>query len=284
MDQRKIETLLAVLEKGSFSKAADVLCCTQSAVTQCMNSLEKELGCKVIERTYKGVRLTEAGERLYPFFTELNNNFERLMNEAENIAAGKDRPIRIGAFSSIANTWLPRLIVEYQELYPETSFDVQIGSESIAEWLLNEKIDIALGDELRCKVLNWTPLLEDHFTAIVSEKLFPEEKETISLEELEQHAYVMAPLDRTEEYIAIQPEKMIRVQCENDSVVISMVARGMGVSILPDSCLYDLPGTIRRLTLDQDYKRIIGIATGEHRSKPVLQFAAFIKKHVQEEL
>ncbi|MDO5409633.1 MAG: LysR family transcriptional regulator [Lachnospiraceae bacterium] len=280
MDQRKVETLLAVLCEGSFRRAAEGLCCTQSAVTQAMDSLERELGCKILDRNYRGIRLTAAGERLYPFFLEFDKSCKRLMREAETIASGKNAPVRIGTFSSIASTWLPQLLADYQKIHPEISFDVQIGSDSIREWLLQEKIDIALGDELRCKTLIWTPLIEDYFSALIPKSLFPAEQTTITIEELALHSYVMAPLDCTDYYVDFQPKKSIKVNCEDDSVVISMVSKGFGISILPDSCLWNLPEHVRKLKLLPEYKRIIGMSTSDHANKEIRQFANFIKKKI----
>ena len=64
MDDRKLQVLLATIRTGSFSKAAQELNCTQSAVTQMMNSLEDEINCKVLKRTHSGAKLTLAGEKL----------------------------------------------------------------------------------------------------------------------------------------------------------------------------------------------------------------------------
>lgn len=61
MDNRKLHTLITALRTGSFNKAAQELNCTQSAVTQMMNALENELGCKLLSRSHSGVRLTPAG-------------------------------------------------------------------------------------------------------------------------------------------------------------------------------------------------------------------------------
>ena len=55
MDDRKLTTLLAAVEHGSLSKAAASLGLTQAGVTQMMNSLEEELGCTLLVRTYNGI-------------------------------------------------------------------------------------------------------------------------------------------------------------------------------------------------------------------------------------
>ena len=109
MDDYKIRVLLAALRTGSFRKAALELNCTQSAVTQAMNSFENELGCKVLQRNHNGVRLTPAGEELLPLLMEADASLTRLAERARQVASGASAPLRIGAFSSIASTWLPKL-------------------------------------------------------------------------------------------------------------------------------------------------------------------------------
>lgn len=87
MDHKKIRALLTTLQVGSFSKAAVEMGCTQSAVTQMMNALEKELGCKVLFRNHSGVRLTPAGEVLYPMLVEADSALTNLAERAKIVSA-----------------------------------------------------------------------------------------------------------------------------------------------------------------------------------------------------
>ncbi|MGN0485558.1 MAG: LysR family transcriptional regulator [Lachnospiraceae bacterium] len=66
MDERKLKTFLAAVETGSFNKAADQMNFSQSAVSQMMNSLESELGCRLLVRGNAGIELTAAGRELLP--------------------------------------------------------------------------------------------------------------------------------------------------------------------------------------------------------------------------
>ena len=71
MDIKKYEVLLAVVDKGSFIKAASELGYTQSGITYMMNSLEKECGFPLLQRSNKGVILTLEGERQLPEIRQL---------------------------------------------------------------------------------------------------------------------------------------------------------------------------------------------------------------------
>ena len=64
MDTLKIKTILSAVENKSFSKTAETLSYTPSALSHMADSLEQELGVKLLKRTPKGVELTENGEKL----------------------------------------------------------------------------------------------------------------------------------------------------------------------------------------------------------------------------
>ena len=66
MDLRKLEALVAAVELGSFTKAAQQLGYSQSGLTHMMNALEQEIGFSLLLRDHRGVRLTAQGRRLYP--------------------------------------------------------------------------------------------------------------------------------------------------------------------------------------------------------------------------
>ena len=88
MDDRKIEGLLAVIRHGSLNGAAEELNCSQSAVTQMMNSLENEAGFKILERTNRGVALTKAGSEIIPDFEEAYGSLRKLNAHCREIVVG----------------------------------------------------------------------------------------------------------------------------------------------------------------------------------------------------
>lgn len=61
MDLRRLEVLVAVVDEGSFTDAADALGISQPAVSQAVRGLERELGVALFHRLGRGVRLTDAG-------------------------------------------------------------------------------------------------------------------------------------------------------------------------------------------------------------------------------
>lgn len=277
MDNYKIRVLLAAVRTGSFRRAAQELNCTQSAVTQSMNALENELGCKILRRAHTGVRLTPAGEALLPLFTEADASLTRLAERARQLAAGADAPLRIGAFSSVCNTWLPKALQDYRARYPQTRFEIRVGTDAIAGWLLRGDIDLALGDDVRCRGLRWFPLMDDAYFAVLPASLAPEGG-AISQQTLASFPFLMAPMNALDSYLSVCPENQLRVNCDDDSTLLSMVAQGIGVTAMPQLCLQNLPETIRVLALTPPAKRVLGVALPDAPSDEAARFARYLRQ------
>ena len=275
MDDYKIRVLLAAIRTGSFRKAAQELNCTQPAVTQAMNSLENELGCKVLRRDHSGIRLTPAGEELLPLLIEADAALTRLAERARQTAGGTAAPLRIGAFSSISSTWLPKVLQAYHALYPGTSFDIQVGTDALAGWLLNGAVDLALGDAARCRAFRWMPLMDDPYFAVLPESLAPE-GDRISQGALAAFPFVMAPMNALDRYLSVRPADQLRVNCDDDSTLLSMVAQGIGVTAMPRLCLQTLPERVRVLELTPPVKRVLGVALPNSPTKEAVRFARYL--------
>ena len=78
MDTKKLAALAAAVRLGSFTRAAEELGYTQSGLTHMMNSLEKDVGFPLLVRGRTGVRLTPAGQRIFPLVQECLNGVKAL--------------------------------------------------------------------------------------------------------------------------------------------------------------------------------------------------------------
>ena len=125
MDTKKLEALAAAVEHGSFTRAAEALGYTQSGMTHMMNSLERDIGFPVLLRGRAGVRLTPAGERIYPLVRQVLSASQALDREIALINSHKEDTIRVAAYSSIAMHWLPEVIQQFRRIHPELTVDIQ---------------------------------------------------------------------------------------------------------------------------------------------------------------
>lgn len=278
MDDRKIHALLTTLRTGSFSKAAIELNCTQSAVTQMMNALENELGCKILARSHTGVRLTPAGEEIYPLLVEAEAALSRLSNEAKTLSEGEQVAIRIGSFASISSSCLPQILRTYQQNNPAVSFDIRIGTDTLPRWLTENKIDLALGDALRCRDMRWYPLMDDPYYAVVPAGLLPQDQKVISQEDFARYPLIMAPMNALEHHLNTLSSQRLNVSSDDDSSILAMVAQGLGVTAMPWLSLRNLPANLRVLELDPIPHRILGVALPKTPTRAAANFAAFLRK------
>ncbi|MGN0671405.1 MAG: LysR family transcriptional regulator [Anaerovoracaceae bacterium] len=282
MDDRKIEVLLATVRTGSFSKAAEETNCTQSAVTQIMNNMEAELNLKILDRSHKGVKLTSAGESLMPYIIEADTALERLRIQAKSICEGREVPIRIGTFSSIANSWLPTLLKEYRAEHPETSFHLEIGTSMLTPWILNGMIDVALGDAERCKGLRFYELMDDPFMAAIPADIAPE-GDTVTQEEFSSLPFVMAPGNAPKTYLQEVPAGNLNVVTDDDASLFSIVAQGLGATVLPKLSLEFIPDnpSVKIMNLVPKTVRKLGIGVGNSPDRRVADFVAFVRERIK---
>lgn len=277
MDDRKIEMLLAAVRTGSFSKTAKEMICTQSSVTQSMNSLENELGCKLLVRSRNGVRLSPEGEKLLPYIVEAGAALSRLKTEAAAAVSNTEAPLRVAAFSSIANTWLPDMMMAFKEDHPGTSFDIHVGSIGFTDMMMSGEIDMVLGDSDVCKGFRWYSLMEDPYYAVMPESLAAGRKK-ITQKEFAGYRWLVAPLNAMDRNLDVKPENEdnIRVVTDDDRTLFNMVASGMGVTAVPKLFIEEPPAGVEILEFDPVPIRQLGIFLSNSPSKKAREFADYL--------
>src|ERR671925_75041 len=107
LDVRRMRVLREVALRGSFSAAAESLSFTQSAVSQQIAALEREAGAVLVERSARGVRLTEAGEAVVRHADHILGRLSEAEAELEAIAGLRGGRLRLAAFESAAATIMP---------------------------------------------------------------------------------------------------------------------------------------------------------------------------------
>ena len=133
---------LKVLELGSFTKAADALGYSQSAVSQMIQALEAELEMTLLHRGHRGVKLSPEGESLLPYIQSAVNHYNAMLEAVRDMKQLEGGLIRIGTLSSYSSQWLPPLIKEFKALYPKVRFLFHQGDyTTIPEWVRNGEID-----------------------------------------------------------------------------------------------------------------------------------------------
>ncbi len=136
---------ITVVEKGNFTRAADELHMTQPAVSQYIQTLEREIGTKLLDRTNKYVRLNKAGEIVFHHAKEILGLQTRMQNLVEDLLETASGSISIGSSYTFGEYVLPHLIAKLKKQYPMITPTVTIGNtHEIAEMVLAHQIDIGI--------------------------------------------------------------------------------------------------------------------------------------------
>ena len=137
----------AVVRYQSFTKAAEECFISQSAISQQVQALEKELGVKLIQREKRKITLTEAGEYFYRKSLVLVSDFDRLCTETIRLSKGGEDEFSIGYLRHYRGTELKETITEFSLKYSEVFLQLINGThEELYEYLRIGKSDVLISD------------------------------------------------------------------------------------------------------------------------------------------
>ncbi|MFC0697194.1 LysR family transcriptional regulator [Paraburkholderia humisilvae] len=144
MDIRQLETLIRIVETGSFAGAADALCATQSTISARIGALERSLGVELFDRSSHRARLTPKGQELLKPAQEIVALAARVRHQIGN-AQALTGTVRVGVVGLVALTSLPKLMSAVRDRYPGVSVMLDISlTASLVDKLREGAIDVAI--------------------------------------------------------------------------------------------------------------------------------------------
>ena len=145
IETSQLHTLVAVSRAQSFSKAAEDLGVTQSAISQSVKNLEKKVGVKLFKRSGKKVVLTAEGEKLHQiastFLVDLDDTLDEILHD-KGAMTGK---VRIGTLIGVGKSWLAPELLAIAKDFPEMSVQVSLGfQEDLIKEFENFRLDFLI--------------------------------------------------------------------------------------------------------------------------------------------
>ena len=285
MNISKYKALLAAVDMGSFSAAANKLGYTQSGLTHMMNALEDELGFSILQRGYWGVKLTSGGERIIPRIRELVNCEDALMNEIELVKSYGDNVIRVGAFSSLAGSILPAIVERFNAEFPTVTLNIQTGT--VAELyggLRDEKFDICYGTKNNKYDFKWTSLMSDRYYAI-RPKEYPLSSDNFPIQQFNGTKFLMPGLgyddDIGQVFNEYKVHPFVTPTYVDDPAILSMVEHNLGISMLSALTIADRHDAVRIVPISPFISRNICVAVkGDKVLTPPMKRLIAITKEV----
>jgi DNA-binding transcriptional LysR family regulator len=145
LDVKQLRVLKAVGEHGSFSAAAEALSYTQPAISQQVAALEKQAGTTLVDRTSRGVRLTEAGRALVEHAEVVLARLAAAEAELEAMAGVRGGRVRLSSFPTAGASLLPPAVALFTERHPEVELTfVEREPDEAARMLRAAELEVAL--------------------------------------------------------------------------------------------------------------------------------------------
>ncbi|MBS6283048.1 MULTISPECIES: LysR substrate-binding domain-containing protein [Intestinimonas] len=270
--------LLKILEIGSFTKAAEAMGYSQSAVSQMVQSLESELSLKLLYRSRNGIKLTPEGEALLPYIQRTVNHYNAMLEKTRELKGLNGGLIRIGTLSSVSSQWLPGLIKDFQTLYPKVHFLLHQGDyTTIPAWVRAGEIDFGFvnPDAESVRGLHTIFVTSGGHKAILHPDHPLAAQPWVTLEQLAKETFLLLEegclSEPLEAFRTLGLEPRVELRMHDNFSICSMVEANVGVSILPELALRKMnfrivqlptvPPVIRRVSLVMKDPDILPIAS-----------------------
>lgn len=286
MESKKIKILLKAVEAGSMMRIAEDSGYTPSGLTHMMTELEHELGVKLLLRSNRGIELTREGQALLPLFREYLETEEHILDEIRRMKAETEPVLRIGAYASIAKHWLSGIVGAFNKLHPEVSIELTtLGNPEAYQMLENGTVDVSFAGYEEKSGFVFTPLKKDDYYAVLPPGSIDVKKYSFfPIKEFENYSFIMPSwgVDSDAKRVLLEHDvhPKLFAAAADDPVIISMVASGIGVSMLSELVLRGNRENVITIPICPRVYRKLGMITRftKEPSKISREFAAYVKK------
>jgi LysR family hydrogen peroxide-inducible transcriptional activator len=241
MEIHQLRYFIAIVDTGTFTRAAQKCFVAQPSLSQQIIKLEDELGQKLFHRLGRRVELTEAGNFLVEKARRILLEVENTHNELRDATKGGAKSISLGAIPTVAPYLLPRVLAACQERYPDSQVKVlEDFSSDITTAVIEGAIDLAIvsipSEDER---LLHEPLLSEPLVLALPSDHWLAEKAEVSIDDLKKESFILlgeasSLTFKVRRFLGDNNfEPTIIARCSQMKTVKALVSSGLGVSIIP---------------------------------------------------
>jgi DNA-binding transcriptional LysR family regulator len=264
MDTRFLDSFVAVVDNGSIAEAARRLNLTPTAVAQRIRTLEIEVGSRLIIRSGRTVRSTEAGVAILDRARSVLGDIRDLKSVgASDRASGQ---LRLGAVGSMLAGLVPDILSLLTKKYPRIEvYLVRGGSSELYRQVLDGDLDGAIIVQppfTISKACDWRVLREEPFIVLTSAKTSARDPHAILASEpfirVDRKLWTGRLADGYLRKYGIRPHE--RYELEGTDAIASLVDRGLGVSLMADSMPWPEGLSVVKIAVrDRSFTRRVGL-------------------------
>jgi DNA-binding transcriptional LysR family regulator len=280
----QVRAFVAVATFQNFSEAALHLQLSQSAISHAIASLEDELGIILFTRGRHGATLTPVGEEILGHANRMLQALDSMVQTAERSRGLHGGQVRVASFRSAATYVMTPAIAQFRQQYPGITVIIKEHQTNadVEQALLDGQVEVGFTYLPTSNHFESWELLRDEYivlappNAAFSQSLATS---TLSWEDLNTYPIIMPPKGDgcrrvIEHYFTSHSYKLnIAYEMVEDSTTISMVQRGLGITIIARLAAEPLPDNIRVYRLPIPIERIIGVAVVADALQPPAVFA-----------
>ncbi|HEY3121898.1 MAG TPA: LysR substrate-binding domain-containing protein [Vicinamibacteria bacterium] len=241
MDVRQLEMFRAVAEEGSFTRAAQRLHVSQSAVSRQVKLLEEELGGLLLHRGGNGISLTAPGELVLKTANRVQRDLQDVvwqLSAAQKLQRGL---LRLGGGMTVCLYILPRLLKRFHSRFKQVELHVASGtSEGILRLLRNHQVDLGLLTlPVVASDLEVLPVLKEEMVVVTAPHHPLARARSVEPRSLGRFPLILFEAGSNTRKVVDQffleaeiPAK-VAMETENVEIIKAMVASGLGISLIP---------------------------------------------------
>ena len=241
IDTLGVQAFLAVADHGSFNRAAASLHITQAALSRRLQNLETFLGVKLVERTTRSVALSRIGLDFLPQARRLLTDLASALAEIRETGKAMRGDVTIACVPTVGVHYLPRIVQRYAELHPRNRLRIlDHSSTGVAAAVLSREAEFGINMEVAGHPeLASVPLLKDRLVLVCRDDHPLAGKRRLAWKQLQPYAVILPGhesgnrphLDLALERNGVKLQAFYEVQ--RSSTAVGMVAKGVGVAIVP---------------------------------------------------
>ncbi|MDW5290705.1 LysR substrate-binding domain-containing protein [Formosa sp. PL04] len=262
MTIQQIKYFLALSKELHFWKTAEQVFISQSALSRQIQALENEMDVTLFERDKRNVKLTDAGKFLQTHWTSIINDLDQVHKQAKKIDEGTSGFVSISYPGSIAFKFLPNFLETLNTNLPDLKLElIEPTDEDHENLLLNYKTDIAFSrDQIQHIHIDSLKLHSEPICVVVPKNHWLNKASLDNLNELKNEKFIIAGLHQTTFFASLlrhffdkinfQPKTII--ESDFGGMILNLVSKGIGISILPYSYKYAMCENIRFIELDEN--------------------------------
>ncbi|MFC6338382.1 LysR family transcriptional regulator [Pseudomonas sp. CCM 7891] len=252
-----IQAFLAVARTGNFTKAANELHLSPSALTVQVQQLEEWLGVALLDRSPRHVSITAAGLEARGPMEKLLLDLDNIVTGSRDLAALRRGVVTIAALPSVCAGSLPPALRLFRERFAGIEVRLHdLVAHRIHGQVRSGEVDFGIGVRARLNHgLDFVPVLNDRLCAFVPQDHPLTRYTTLTLEQLADQPIILTGRDSSvrEQVDVLFDETRLTMlagmEANYMSTVLALVRQGLGISILPESAADSLAG-LKRINID----------------------------------